>query len=132
MAVENLQAGLLQLNKDRSLGLHVSVTLPRVALICPRKTLLFTRCMRALKVGRVALRGFTGLAASATNSCNLAMASARLPSWLRELCALMTTTPSAVMRWSDSANNLSYTSSGSEDARMSKRKCTALDTLFTC
>jgi hypothetical protein len=30
------------------------------------------------------------------------------------------------------ASNVSFTSSGSDEARMSKRKCTALDTLFTC
>ncbi len=52
-------------------------------------------------------------------------------SWLRVVWALITTTPSAVMRWSRSASRRSLTASGSDDARMSKRRCTALDTLLT-
>ncbi len=43
----------------------------------------------------------------------------------------MTTTPSVVMRESDSASRRAFTSSGSDDAGTSKRRCTALDTLLT-
>ena len=78
---------------------HVqSITFARVALVRPRNTLLSTRFRCEENVGLVARRGLMGLAANATISCNLAMASARFLSWLRVVCALMTMTPSSVMR----------------------------------
>src|SRR5512137_375806 len=43
----------------------------------------------------------------------------------------MTTTPSAVIRWSRCARRRVLTASGSDDATMSKRRCSAVDTLFT-
>src|SRR5215470_2286994 len=43
----------------------------------------------------------------------------------------MITTPSAVIRRSLRAQSRSLIGSGSDDARMSKRRCTALDTLLT-
>src|SRR6185437_15369951 len=82
-------------------------------------------------VGLVALRGLGGTATLSTRACKREMASARLYSRLRLPCALMTTTPSDVMRWSLRANRRALMTSGKEDAVMSKRKRTAFDTLLT-
>src|SRR5262245_1371541 len=43
----------------------------------------------------------------------------------------MTTTPVRVTRWSPMRRRRSFTCSGREEARMSKRSCTAFDTLLT-
>ena len=59
------------------------------------------------------------------------MASARFFSRLRNFCALMITTPSWLMRRSPSAASRARTASGSDEAAMSKRRCTAFDTLLT-
>ena len=97
------------------------MTLPRLALICPRKVLPSRRrCLDAF-VGLVALRMRGGVATLSTNSCSRCKASARFISWLRLVCALMTSTPSRVMRWSFDASSRAFTSSGSDDAGMSKQ-----------
>jgi hypothetical protein len=96
-----------------------SKTLPRSA---------FTRACRFLDsslrifedfVGRVGLRFLGRCAAAATSDCRRASASARLRSRLRCCCALMTTTPVRVTRWSPMRSSRSFTSSGSDEARMS-------------
>src|SRR5690242_1385597 len=43
----------------------------------------------------------------------------------------MTTTPVRVTRWSPARSSRSFTCSGSDERRMSKRRCTAFDTLLT-
>src|SRR5205807_377523 len=45
--------------------------------------------------------------------------------------ALITITPVRVTRWSPQRSSRSFRSSGSEERRMSKRRCTAFDTLLT-
>ena len=80
------------------------------------------RRSRDARVGRVGLRGRGGAATLSTISCSRCSASAWFISWLRCACALITTTPSAVMRWSLSASSRTFTSSGKEEARTSKRR----------
>ena len=108
-----------------------SATLPRPAFTWARWLLPSRRRRFEPIVGRVGRRVRGGFATLLTSSARRASASCRFMSWLRDVCALMTTTPSAVMRWSDRASSRSFTGSGSDDARMSNRRCTALDTLFT-
>ena len=82
-------------------------------------------------MGLVGLRGFGRCAAAATSDCSRAIASARLRSRLRWFCDLITTTPVRVTRWSPMRSSRSFTCSGSDEARTSKRRCTALETLLT-
>src|SRR5436190_7599131 len=70
-------------------------------------------------------------AAAATRECNRANASARFISRLRCAWDLMTITPVRVTRWSPQRKRRSLRSSGREERRMSKRRCTASDTLLT-
>src|SRR3990172_7526597 len=110
---------------------HSGIGLPRNALILPRRILLWIRLRFDACVGRVGRRGRRGVAARLTRSCRRWRASARFSSRLRCRCALMTITPSRVMRWSRSARSRALTASGSEEAATSKRRCTALATLLT-
>src|SRR5439155_44749 len=106
-------------------------TLPRSFLTSPRRVLPSRRFLCELRVGRVGLRWRGTTAARATSSCRRTSASSRLRSRLRCCCDLMTRTPSRVMRWSREARSRDLTCSGSEEARMSKRRCTAEETLLT-
>lgn len=63
-----------------------------------RKALDASRRCREPKVGAVARLGRRTVAAEATISSSRLTASALFWSWLREDCALMTMTPSLVMR----------------------------------
>src|SRR5437899_2433092 len=70
-------------------------------------------------------------AAAATSEFKRASASARFISRLRWACALITITPVRDTRWSPQRNRRSLRLSGSDERRMSKRRCTAFDTLLT-
>ena len=76
-------------------------------------------------------RVFGTIAARCTISCSRSSASARFISWLRCCCALITTTPSRVMRWSLRCSSRAFTAPGRDEPAMSKRRWIALETLFT-
>src|SRR5471032_2554972 len=107
------------------------LTLPRSCLRSPSLALPSRRLRCELRVGRVARRTVGSTATPSTSSCRRRKASSLLASWLRDCCAFNTTTPSLVMRWSRRASRRSLICSGSEELTMSKRRCTALDTLLT-
>src|SRR3954470_14846093 len=89
------------------------------------------RCLDA-RVGLVARRGVGLTAASWINATSRACASARLRSWVRWLCAMITSTPSLVMRRPPSFISRNATSFGNDgDCRTSNRSCTAVDSLLT-
>jgi len=88
------------------------------------------RCLEP-KVGFVGLRRFGTCEACSMASCRRANASDLLLSRLRPPWALMTKTPSPVIRASALARSRSFTAVGKAEAAMLKRMCTALDTLFT-
>ena len=94
----------------------------RAALVSPRSAFACSRRSFDASVGFVARRTRGTRAAASTSACSLRSASARLPSRVRIVCALMTTTPSAVMRASRRASSRAFTGSGSDDAAMSKRR----------
>ena len=71
------------------------------------------------RVGRVGIRGRRVTLTLAISSSSRASAAARFISCVRYSCALMTTTPSRVMRRSSSASSRIFNASGNEDARMS-------------
>src|SRR5204862_130230 len=119
----------LKIPRDSQSG--AECTLPRSFLTSPRRILPSRRFLCEPRGGRVGLRWRGTTAASATSSCNRASASSRLRSRLRCCCDLMTSTPSRVMRWSREARSRDLTCSGSDEARMSKRRCTAEETLLT-
>ena len=81
--------------------------------------------------GRVGMR-LRGLrAALRIASHSRSRASPRFFAWLRWFCALMTSTPSVVMRLSWLSSNRRLTRSGSEEAAMSNRRWIAVATLLT-
>src|SRR5437763_17153690 len=88
----------VQFLRRERLGAGHSTILPRPALSCPRLTLLSTRRRCEPFVGRVGLRFRGTLLALSMSSCKRASASSRLRSCVRYPCALMITTPSAVIR----------------------------------
>src|SRR5258706_1795646 len=102
-----------------------------MAFTWPRLILLSMRRNFEARVGRVAILRLGGSATLCTRRFRRCRASARFISRLRCCQALMTRTPSRVMRRSWRANRRAFTACGSEDAAMSKRRCTALDTLLT-
>src|SRR6185369_14561112 len=96
----------------------------------PRLSLLSTRLCCEARVGLVARRARGTTTARAISSSRRLSASSRLASWVRYCCALMMMLPSAVTRWSDSASRRSFQACGSDEARMSKRRWMAEDTLL--
>src|SRR5690606_35067348 len=70
----------------------------RARLIRLRRALSSSRLARAAFVGFVGLRGFGLISARPTSSCNRSSAASLFFSWLRNCCALMTTTPAEEMR----------------------------------
>ena len=100
--------------------------------ILPRLRFFSMRLLLAESVGRVSLR--TGRLCGAPcliNSLSLSSASWRLSSLDLKRWAFMTSTPSLVTRLSRSFSRRCLYSSGREDAGISKRRCMALETLFT-
>ena len=106
---------------------------------CRRKPLILERTFfpssrfsfEAL-VGLVARRGTGRTAASWISATSRSSASARLRSWVRWLCATITSTPSLVRRLPASRISRIATSFGSEgERRTSKRSCTAVESLLT-
>lgn len=112
---------------------HVHSRLPRRArFTSPRRRLLSRRRSREARVGRVGLRRFGDRAAARTSSTRRRSASARLCAWVRNRCAMITRTPSSVIRLPASKASRCRTSSGSEPERLTlKRSCTAVATLLT-
>ena len=116
---------------DVAHGDHSSVTLRRRDLTRPRRVLLSSRLCRELSVGAVGRLTFLVTVTLLINSCRRCRASVRFFSRVRYLPALMTTTPSLLMRWSLRFRRRCLYSSGSDEARISKRRCIAVDTLLT-
>src|SRR5882672_6585353 len=108
-----------------------SSTRPRSALNRPRLILPLTRLIFEPWVAFVGRRGRGTAAAAAIRARRRVRASSRFVSRLRVLCALITTTPSALIRWSFMASSRALTASGRDEARMSNRRWTALLTLLT-
>src|SRR6218665_1845903 len=108
-----------------------SRTGPRKALVALRCVLSCSRRCLALYEGLVARRTRGGRATLLTRVFRRSSAAAQFCSWLRYCRALMTTTPSCVMRVSRRASRRCFTSSGNEEAATSQRRCIALDTLLT-
>jgi hypothetical protein len=96
----------------------------RVSFACKRRSF-------EPRVGAVALLDLRTSIASLINSFNLCKAFSRLVSWLRASCDLIITVPAGLIRRSFIFNKRSLYTSGNEDARISKNKCTAVETLFT-
>jgi len=107
------------------------MTLPRPALISD--FLVLTSNLRCCdpNVGFVGLRGFGMCSASSIISTKRPKASALFISWLRALCALITTTPSLEILLSGNAKSLVFTSAGNCDANALNLSWTAEDTLLT-
>src|SRR5215831_2157001 len=98
----------------------------------PRRFFSSTRRRRAALVGLVARRGTGRTAAARISAIRRSSASARLRSWVRWLCAVITSTPSRVRRRPASRSSRARTSSVSEgERRTSKRSCTAVESLLT-
>ena len=110
---------------------HSSVTLPRRDFIRPRRVLLSSRLCRALSVGAVGRLTFLVTVTLLINSCRRCRASARFFSRVLYLPALMITTPSLLMRRSLRFSRRCLYNSGSDEARISKRRCIAVETLLT-
>src|SRR5437899_351523 len=108
-----------------------SSTRPRSALTRPRLILPLTRLIFEPWVAFVGRRGRGTAAAAAIRARKRARASSRFFSRLRVFCALITTTPSALMRWSFMPSSRALTTSGRDEARISNRRWTALLTLLT-
>ncbi len=84
------------------------------------------------RVGRVARRRTGGTAASRIIANSRSVASSRLRGWDRKRCALITITPSCVIRLPAIRISLVFTPSGRDgDPRASNRNSTAVETLFT-
>lgn len=82
-------------------------TLPRPAFTAPRLALPSSRRFCEPRVGLVGRRAFCTLATLRINSARRSRASSRFCSWVRYCWALITTTPSPLMRWSFSASRRS-------------------------
>src|SRR2546426_961289 len=104
---------------------------PRSAFTRPRLILPLNRLSFEPRVAFVGRRARGTTAAAAIIARRRARASSRFFSRLRWLCALITTTPSALIRWSFIPSSRSLTISGRDEARMLKRRWTALETLLT-
>src|SRR5262245_8780285 len=98
----------------------------------PRRFLDCSRRSRAAALGLLALRGVGATAARRMSSTRRSSASARLRSWVRWRCAVITTTPSLVRRLPANRSTRSRTSwERLGERRASKRSCTALASLLT-
>src|SRR5262249_7487365 len=121
--------------KALEIGRHAQSVGPRPcrsALMLPRRFLSSTRRRRDALVGLVGRRGTGRTAASRISSVSRSSASARLRSWVRWLCAVITSTPSRVSRRPASRSSRARTSSVSDgELRTSKRSCTAVESLLT-
>jgi hypothetical protein len=84
------------------------------------------------RVGRLGRRIFGATSARATSSFSRARTSARFASCVRCTRDVRIKTPSCVARFPANARRRCRTSAGSEgDCRISKRNCTAVETLLT-
>ena len=83
------------------------------------------------KVGRVATRGTGGSAARWISPISTSSAACRLRSWVRNRCAVISTSPCWVTRRPASARRRVCISAGSPDNAGSNRNCTAVATLLT-
>ncbi len=101
-----------------------SFVLERVPLACKRRSF-------DPLVGAVGLRDLLTCVTSRINSLNRSRAFSLLVSRLLDPCDLIITVPPRLILRSFISNKRSLKTSGREDARISKNKCTAVDTLFT-
>ena len=142
-ALCELESAFCQIRGDNSGTDHVfsdlirgslstqSNTLPRSDFIRPCRVLLSSLFCCELPVGLVGRLSFLTIATHLINSCNRSSASARFFSCVLYFPALMTITPSLLMRRSFRFKRRCLYHSGSEDARILKRRCIADETLLT-